>query len=159
MDRKWVNGLKFLEDAALIAILTAMILLAASQVTLRNVWSSGFAWADPLLRILVLWLALLGAMAATRDQNHISIDVLSKFLPTCLKKPARMMIQLFSAAICALLAWQGGRLVWLDYREATIAFASVPSWMCELIIPFGFGIISLRFLVSGLLVFMNRERF
>lgn len=149
--------LRRLEDIALVTVLAAMILLAIGQVALRNVWGSGLAWADPLLRILVLWIALLGAMAATRDKNHISIDVLSKFLPGYLKKPAQFLTYMFTAGICALMAWQGERLVLLDYREATTAFASIPAWVCELILPFGFGIISLRFFLYGLQIFADRE--
>ncbi|MGR9114207.1 MAG: TRAP transporter small permease [Gammaproteobacteria bacterium] len=157
MCRRVVTWLRRIEDIVLVAILTSMIGLAISQVMLRNVWGSGFAWVDPLLRILVLWIALLGAMAATRDRNHISIDVLSKFLPDYLKKPAQVLTHLFTSFICTLLAWQGWRLVQLDYQEATGAFASVPAWVCELIIPFGFGIIGLRFLLYGLLILINRE--
>ena len=149
--------LRRLEDITLVTILAAMIILAIGQVALRNVWGSGIGWADPLLRILVLWIALLGAMAATRDKNHINIDVLSKFLPGYLKKPAQFLTHSFAAVICALLAWQGGRLVQLDYREATTAFASVPAWVCELIIPFGFGIMSLRFFLYGLQALVNKE--
>lgn len=157
MYRLFIAWLQRLEDIILVAVLTTMITLAVSQVALRNVWGSGVAWVDPLLRILVLWLALLGAMAATRDRNHISIDVLSKFLPGYLKKPALLLTHTFTAVICAVLAWQGGRLVLLDYQEATIAFALVPAWVCELIIPLGFGIIGLRFWLYGLQVLMNRE--
>jgi TRAP-type C4-dicarboxylate transport system permease small subunit len=157
MYRCLIAWLRRLEDITLVTVLVAMIVLAIGQVALRNVSGSGIAWADPLLRILVLWLALLGAMAATRDNNHISIDVLSKFLPTYLKKPAELLTHSFTAMICALLAWQGGRLVMLDYQEATTAFASVPAWVCELIIPFGFGIISLRFFLYGLQILINRK--
>ena len=138
-------------------VLAAMIVLAVGQVALRNVWGSGIGWVDPLLRILVLWVALLGAMAATRDRNHISIDVLSKFLPAYVKKPAQFVTYLFTAGICALLSWQGGRLVVLDFQESTMAFASVPAWVCELIIPFGFGVMSLRFFLYGFQVISNRE--
>ena len=70
----------------------------------------------------------------------------------------RKRIGIFAFGVLALLAWQGGRLVLLDYRAATLAFASVPSWACELILPFGFGVMSLRFLVNALRVFFNRER-
>ncbi|MGR8979505.1 MAG: TRAP transporter small permease [Gammaproteobacteria bacterium] len=157
MCRRLTALLRRLEDIVLVAVLTVMIVLATGQVALRNVWGSGIGWADPLLRILVLWIALLGAMAATRDRNHISIDVLSKFLPRCLKKPAQLLTYSFTAVICALLAWQGGRLVLLDYRETTTAFASVPAWVCELIIPFGFGVMSLRFFLYGLKALTGRE--
>jgi TRAP-type C4-dicarboxylate transport system permease small subunit len=156
MCRRLTAWLRGLEDIALVTILAAMIVLAIGQVALRDVWGSGIGWADPLLRILVLWLALLGAMAATRDRNHINIDVLSKFLPDYLKKPAQLLTHLFSSVVCALLAWQGGRLVLLDYREATTAFASVPAWACELIIPFGFGVMSLRFFLYLLQTLINR---
>jgi len=157
MYRRITAWLSRLEDGLLVTILAAMIVFAIGQVALRNVWGSGLAWADPLLRILVLWIALLGAMAATRDKNHISIDVLSKFLPAYLKKIAQFVTYWFTAMICALLAWQGGRLVVMDYREATTAFSSIPAWACELIIPFGFGIMSLRFFLYGLQVMTNRE--
>ena len=52
-------------------LLTGMILLATTQILMRNLWDTGLAWADPSLRIAVLWVALLGALAATRDDNHI----------------------------------------------------------------------------------------
>lgn len=157
MRRRLTAWLKGLEDITLVTTLTLMIVLSIGQVALRNVWGSGMAWADPLLRILVLWIALLGAMAATRDRNHISIDVLSKFLPAYLKNPAQLLTLWFTAGICALLAWQGGRLVQMDYLEATAAFASIPAWICELIIPFGFGLMSLRFFLYGLQALGNRE--
>ncbi|WP_341328688.1 TRAP transporter small permease [Methylotuvimicrobium sp. KM2] len=157
MLQRLFKGLRRLEDGILALVLAAMILLAIGQVVLRNVWGSGLDWADPLLRILVLWIALLGAMAATRDNNHISIDVLSKFLPRFLKIPSLLLSHWFTAIICALLAWQGARLTLMDYQYATMAFASVPAWICQLVIPFGFGIMSLRFTLHGLSVLLNRE--
>ncbi|HBA64878.1 MAG TPA: TRAP transporter small permease [Methylococcaceae bacterium] len=157
MLQRLFKGLRRLEDGILALVLTLMILLAIGQVLLRNIWGAGLDWADPLLRILVLWIALLGAMAATRDNNHISIDVLSKFLPPFLKIPALLIAHWFTAIICALLAWQGARLTLMDYQDATMAFASVPTWICQLIIPFGFGIMSLRFVLHGLSVLLNKE--
>ena len=64
------------------------VVLAALQIVLRYGFDSGIAWADPLLRVLVLWLGLLGALAATRDRRHITIDVLSRMLPARAKAAA-----------------------------------------------------------------------
>lgn len=150
---RWLKGL---EDGILVAVLAAMIILAMSQVVLRNVWNSGLSWGDPLLRAMLLWLALLGAMAATRDRNHISIDALSGFFPAKLQRFRHVLIDTFSAFICGMLAWQGGRLVAMDRDAGTIAFEPVPAWVCELIIPIGFGIISLRFLLYVLLALRNQ---
>ncbi|GAB4255793.1 MAG: TRAP transporter small permease [Methylomicrobium sp.] len=155
--RRLLDWLHRIEDGLLVVVLSAMIVLAVAQVLLRNIWGSGIEWADPLLRMLLLWIALLGAMAATRDRNHIGIDVLSHFLPPRLKKTARSITYAFSAAICLILAWQGYRLVQMDYREAITAFASIPAWLCESIIPLGFAIIGCRFLLYSVSIVMNKD--
>jgi TRAP-type C4-dicarboxylate transport system permease small subunit len=58
-----------------------MISLAFAQIVLRNGFDGGIVWADSLLRIMVLWIALIGAVVASRDQRHINIDLISRFLP------------------------------------------------------------------------------
>jgi TRAP-type C4-dicarboxylate transport system permease small subunit len=42
------------------------------------------------------------------------------------------------------------RFVLFEREDQAIAFASVPAWMCELIIPVAFGIMALRFLTGVL---------
>ena len=54
------------EDFVLALLLSAMILLASAQIFLRNLFDSSLSWGDPMLRILVLWVGLLGALAASR---------------------------------------------------------------------------------------------
>ena len=103
-----------LEDGLLVFILCALVLLAVSQILLRNLWDSAISWGDPTLRVLVLWLALLGAMSATRDGNHIRIDLLSHYLPSSLRRLARRGTDLFAALVCSLLAWHSGRFVFFE---------------------------------------------
>ena len=83
--KKILGGLeqagKWGEDAILVLILTAMIFLASAQIFLRNFLDMGFIWGDEMLRMLVLWLAVAGAVSASRTDKHISIDVLNRFLP------------------------------------------------------------------------------
>ncbi|MFT6012233.1 MAG: TRAP-type C4-dicarboxylate transport system permease small subunit, partial [Candidatus Azotimanducaceae bacterium] len=70
-----------LEDSLLVFSLLAMLLIALGQIVLRNGFDSGVLWAESFARILVLWVAMLGAMVATRENNHISIDAVSRYLP------------------------------------------------------------------------------
>jgi TRAP-type C4-dicarboxylate transport system permease small subunit len=139
-----------LEDGLLALLLTGMILLAALQIFSRNLFSFGFVWGEPLLRMLVLWLALLGAMAATRDGNHIHIDLLSRFLPEGAERPLRRLTDLFSALACGLAAWHAARFVLDDWQYGMEWASGVPSWLVELIIPIGFGVMALRFLLHAL---------
>lgn len=139
------------EDGILVLLLVMMIALAGTQIFLRNLLETGLEWGDPLLRVTVLWLGLLGAMVATRDDNHITIDIVSRVLPPRVKAAGRLVTDLFTATVCGLLAYHGARLVLFDMEAGTLAFVFVPTWVCELIIPFGFGIIALRFCVSFVL--------
>jgi len=145
------------EDAILVLMLAAMILLAVSQIVLRNFWDIGLAWGDPLLRVSVLWVGLLGAMAATRDDNHISIDILYRLLPITGKNISRALTDLFTAVVCGTVAWYGSLLVALEKREESIVFANVPAWIAELIIPVGFGVMALRLLASFVLRLLGKR--
>ena len=139
-----------IEDGILISLLTAMIGLAGTQILLRNLWDTSVGWGDPLLRVTVMWVGLLGAMAASRDDNHISIDLVSRFLEGRAEAATRIITGLFSSIVCMVLAWHGMRFVLFEREDQAIAFASVPAWMCELIIPVAFGIMALRFLTGVL---------
>ncbi len=130
-------------------LLTAMILLAATQIFLRNFMETGITWADPTLRLLVLWLSLLGAMAATRDNNHIRIDLLSRFLPKGIQALSQQLTDIFTPAVCALLAWHSGRFVLFERQDGITLFASIPAWVGELILPVGFGVMAVRFLLNA----------
>lgn len=136
-----------LEDSFLAILLTAMIGLAGAQIVLRNFFDSGLSWADPLLRLLVLWVGLAGAMVATREDHHISIDVLIRTLPPRLKLAVRVFADLFTAVVTAVIAYHAARMVQMDREAGIIAFAEVPAWVCELIIPLAFGVIAWRYAI------------
>jgi len=52
-----------MEDGILVVLLSVMILVAAAQILLRNFFDIGLSWGDQALRILVLWVGLMGAVA------------------------------------------------------------------------------------------------
>lgn len=138
---------RFAEDALLVVLLGGMILLAAAQIILRNAFDTGLVWSDELLRLGVLWVALIGAVAASRDDHHISIDVLSRFLAPRLKHASSALIALFTAAVCALLAWTS-----LEFLRESIEFEDVllgdlPAWWFQAVLPAGFALISWRYAV------------
>ena len=138
----------WLENGIMASLLTAMIVLACSQIVMRNVWDAGIVWSEPLLRIMVLWLGLLGAIAATRDNSHISVDMLSRIMPALGKRIAGLITDGFSVVVCALIAYHSTRFVLMEKADGLIAFGNVPAWICEAIIPIGFGLMALRFAIA-----------
>lgn len=137
--------LRRIEDGAITILVLVLVVLAGAQIVLRNFFETGLSWADPLLRALVLWSGMLGACAAVREDKHISLDVLSHFIKDSALRVVRILTLGFAAAICAVLAWFSGTLVKIDHETANIAFAAIPSWAVEIILPMTFGLMALRF--------------
>lgn len=144
-DNKLINFINKIEDGLLVIILTSMIILAVYQIIARNLFSEGVVWIDPLLRTLVLWVGLSGAVVATRTDNHIRIDVFTKYLPKYFQPYTQRIVYLFTLSICLLVAWHAGRFVYSEYEYGTIAFSGVPSWLAGLIIPVSFSLIAIRY--------------
>lgn len=139
--------LQKIEDGILVTLMLAMIGLAVSQIFLRNLFDAGIVWADPLVRVLVLWIGLIGAMAASRTDNHISIDIISRFLPAKLKRMTSLLVYIFTAGISGLMAWHSYRFVSMERADGMTAFSGVPAWICEAIIPFAFSVICIRYIL------------
>ncbi len=144
------RAIHLLEDSLLISLLVSMILLASGQILLRNFFDMGIIWVDPLLRVLVLWTGLIGATVASRENKHIRIDLLSRFISKRLHLITQVFIGLFTASVCAIISWYGAGWVIMDYQDKLTGFAGLPSWVLEVIIPIAFGLIAVRYLIHSL---------
>ena len=144
-NNKIISIINKIEDSLLVVILSSMIALAVFQIISRNLFSEGVVWIDPLLRTLVLWIGLSGAIVATRQDNHIRIDIFTKYFPKRWLKIVHRLVYLFTLSICLLIAWHSARFVYSEYEYGTIAFAAVPAWLSASIIPLSFFLIAVRY--------------
>lgn len=133
-----------IEDILLALLLSTLVLLAPLQIVLRNFFDTGWIWADPFLRVLVLWIALLGALAASRQNKQISIDVVSKLLSSRAKAMVGILTGLFTTVVCSVVAYQSWLFVSGEREFGSKAFGDVPAWLCQSVIPFAFAMIAVR---------------
>ncbi|MDH5777399.1 MAG: TRAP transporter small permease [Gammaproteobacteria bacterium] len=140
-----LNLIARLENMLLVGFLSGMIGLAILQIILRNVFQSGYTDGDSMLRILVLWVGMFGAVVATRERKHIAIDVLTRYISERARTIVGLIVDIFVFVICAILTGYAVRMVMIDYADGGTAFSQVPIWMMELILPFAFGVITLRY--------------
>jgi len=145
---------RLIENLALVVILSGMILLASGQILLRNVFSGGFAWADEALRLMVLWVAMLGAVVASREDRHISIDVLARVLPDVIKRWAIALVNAFTAAVSFTLAWFSWEFVAESRMYEDQLLNDLPAWLFQSILPVAFFLIGYRYSVW----FLRRAR-
>jgi TRAP-type C4-dicarboxylate transport system permease small subunit len=139
---------RWVENLLLGLVLALMIGLAASQVVLRGVLGGGVAWADEALRLLVLWAAMLGAVAASRDNVHLRIDLLSRFLPAGWRRLTAVLVDLFAAGISGILAWHSWRFVAESREFGDLVLGQWPAWAFQAILPVAFILIAYRYLAG-----------
>ena len=127
--------------------LAIMLGLSLAQIFARNFLHLGFAEADDAIRGLVMWVVFAGASIAVHSQRHIRIDVLNLLLPAAWQRALFVPLQLFAAAICALLAQAAVRFWWEEWQNA--APPDQFSTALLVIFPLGFTVLALDFLVSA----------
>jgi TRAP-type C4-dicarboxylate transport system permease small subunit len=133
------------ENALLIGMLALMVGLAAAQILFRNFLDMSIFGADQMLRLLVLWVAFLGAVAASREGKHIHVDAMARWLPDRIKPGVVALTDLFTLSVCLILAWQALRFMHSARESGEMAFGSLPVWIAAFILPLGFSLIALRY--------------
>lgn len=142
-----LNWLHRLEDGLLAVLALALVGIAGAQIALRFFADSGFSWADSLMRTLVLWLAMLGALAASRQNKHLGMDALTHNWPQLGKQLARTCAFLFAAVICVWCAYLAFDLVKLEWTSPSEGGGALPGWVVLLILPVAFAGMAMRFAV------------
>lgn len=141
------NGVARIESIALAICLLTMLFVAFFQVVMRNIYDIGYVWADILVRILVLWVGLLGAAIATSEARHLTIDVITKFLPPRFAQTIRVTTWLFALTICVLLARAAMMYMEMQKQGGEETIFGIPSYLTEIIIPIAFVLISFHFVL------------
>ena len=141
--------LEKIEGHLIVLILSLMILLSFGQMLLRNFFDLGIIWGDTLLRQWVLWLGFLGASMAAKQNKHISIEVFSNFLSPYWKQIIKSFTQLAAGIISGFLAWSAWSFMIFEKESESVLFLDLPVWIFQIVLPYSFIVIALRFIISG----------
>jgi TRAP-type C4-dicarboxylate transport system permease small subunit len=145
-----------IETWLLVVLLFGIVALTASQILLRNFFSYSIFWADELVRLAVLWLAVIGAVAASREGRHIATGIVPRYFPHAWHKPAAVSSMLFAALITGILAWQSVHLVHDTWRFQDTVLGDWPAWMFQAVMPAGFALMCYRFVRHALAAWRAR---
>ena len=93
-----------------------------------------------------------------RDDRHIRIDALSRVMPKGWIRISRVIVDLFAAIVCAIIAWQVYRYVQLEIEFEDTVLVDVPAWVVHGIMPVAFVLTGYRFVVNAIRRAMGIER-
>jgi C4-dicarboxylate transporter DctM subunit len=137
------GGLRRVEHGLLIGALLGTALLPLADTLGRPFGFAVPAGAD-YLKQLVLWLAFLGGLVATRERRHLSLSTVELF-PDRIRRFGRLLAAAVATATVAILTYASVVLVLANREEGRELMGGVPVWILELVMPVSLGLMALRF--------------
>jgi TRAP-type C4-dicarboxylate transport system permease small subunit len=150
-----------LEEWLMVCFLAFMVVFTFLFVLLRalhlyahlewaNVAIGKVDWTQPLVRLLVLWVAFLGASLLTGDNKHIKIDLSPLFMPLRWQHYKDVFLSAACVTISAIMVKVSFQYIHNEYLFGSHLFLTIPAWIGQTILPIGFLSILFRFLIRGI---------
>jgi TRAP-type C4-dicarboxylate transport system permease small subunit len=129
--------------AFFVVVLTALVI---TDVGAREIFKTGLPWAQKAAVNLMIWAGFLGACLMTQKGDHLRPEVGDKLWKGKLAPIAERVRNALVALFCLALAYNG-----FLYVEESREFAElhvvlgVPLWILQLVIPWTFFSMGLRY--------------
>ena len=133
------------EDGLLSALLLALLGLGMAKIGMRWAGAGGASWIDPMARMLLLWLALFGALSTVRGDRHLNIRLLPDALPETGARLLRALLRMASMSFCAFLAWVSWRFVRDEWEFGGEWIAGLPIALPLVVMPLVFALMAVRY--------------
>jgi TRAP-type C4-dicarboxylate transport system permease small subunit len=99
-------------NVLLVVLFTVLVVDVLWGVLTRYVLGGQARWSEELARVLMVWLGLLGAALACREEKHLGLDIVVRQWTPEVKNRARLFMHGCVGAFGLLImTWGGGQLV------------------------------------------------
>jgi C4-dicarboxylate transporter, DctM subunit len=134
------------ENLLLVLALTGMLLLPVAEIILRRIFNTDISGSSAIVQHLCLIVGMLGGAVAAREGRLLALSPVQSLLKGRGLAAARIFSGGFAAAICFFLCVASLRYVLEMKPLGKILVYGLPVWVVQLILPLGFGLITLRLL-------------
>lgn len=122
---RWVD--RTIEALSVVTLLAMLIAVMLGVIT--RAFDDPLIWTDELSRYLLVWVAALGWVIASRRRVHIRINFFVEMLPDRLHRVAEALIQAAVVLFGLLMIWQGFELIERNYDLEATAMPISVSWL------------------------------
>ena len=117
--------------------LTVILLLTVTAGILFRAAGQPLSWTDEASGFLMVWLACLGWMIATRRNAHIRIRFFQDKLPAQPRRWTEVVIQIGMALLGGVIAWNSVHLIKTNSDIEAMALPLSVAWMYVPMLPAG----------------------
>jgi tripartite ATP-independent transporter DctM subunit len=139
----WRRAARNVENLLLVAPLLTLMALPLLETVLRR-FHTGISGSSAFVQHLTLIIGMFGGTIAARDGRLLSFSALSGFLKGRVKSAARIFSGSMAAAISAFLCIASVQFVATEKTGGGHLAYHIPTWIVELVLPLGFGLIAVR---------------
>lgn len=127
-------------DFALQVFTAALVVVLLATVTAGVVFRAvnhPLSWTDEISGFLMVWLACMGWIIATRHGSHIRIRLLQDRLQAGAWRISEVVIQIAVAVIGAVVAWKSIHLMQVNADIEAMSLPISTAWMYAPLFPAG----------------------
>jgi TRAP-type C4-dicarboxylate transport system permease small subunit len=117
--------------------LVALLLGVVSAGIICRAFNEPLSWTDEVCGFLMVWLACLGWMIATRHGTHIRIRLVQDMLPGGAWRGSEVVIQIAVALIGGVVAWKSIHLMQVNSDIEAMSLPISVAWMYAPLLPAG----------------------
>lgn len=127
-------------DSCLYVVAGALVTILLGAVTAGVVFraiNQPLSWTDEICGFLMVWLACLGWMIATRHGSHIRIRLLLDKLPDAAWRGTEVLIQIVVGSLGVVVAWKSIHLIQVNTDIEAMSLPVSVAWMYAPLLPAG----------------------
>ena len=149
--------LTIFEEVVITVGLGVATLLLFANVVARYVFDTGFPWVLEAVQYLFAWVVLVGAAHGVKTGTHLGIDlVVNRFSVANQRRIMLLGVGLCLLFVVTVLALSIEYTVKI-YQWGDLSLdLQIPQWIPYVAIPIGLGLMSIRFLQVGWLVWQGK---
>lgn len=144
--RGFLERFKKCENLVVVLCLGLMVTLPLVEAVLRRTVNGGISASANIVQHLCLVLGMVGGGIATREGRLLSLSTLSSFLKGGWAVVARVVSNGVGAAVSLVLCIASVQFVSQEQAGGNQIAYGIQRWWVELVMPAGFGLITLRLL-------------
>ena len=144
---KLIKPLEWIENSLAVVSMTAVSLLIFAQVVSRYCFNYTPVWSEELSRFLVVWSIFIGVAIGVRNNQHIGVDALIRFLPHKLKVASEVLLNLIGAVVLGVLVFNSFEFIQhtMEFEQLSPAMR-IPMYIPYIAMPVGLTLSIVHFL-------------
>lgn len=134
-------------------MLFALMCIVVMDVTLRYIFNAPLQWSyEVISSYLMPGLFFLAVSHTLKANAHVSVDIVHNYIGRRTRYAFESLTTVVALPVFALCAWVSAQNTVKDFTDRAVSTSGleVPTWTISLMLPLGFGLLTLRLFLNAI---------